>query len=355
MRGPPPASVASTVLLPFARLLLGTPAPIRKALFAETERRLASSAISWQSILDRTTRRIAQRLSVELLEAAVSATGDHALGLHGAEASHPGDLELIEYLVRSCATVGESLEVWRRYLPIVLDADFEVTREAKQSVGRLQFAPDLLVSPALIDYSLALAVLLTLRNARHADPHAVQLQFMCAKPAYASEYKRILGHMPRFGQPYNGIVFTPDYERTAMLAPDPVLHQLLARQAQQEHAALQRHRSLTGRVREAIVQTLSSGSPLPLVAHALGTSAATLRRRLIAQGTNYRRLVEQTRRDSALRRLETPQVPIAEIAFELGYSHPPAFDRAFKRWYGRSPSEYRESLTHGAIALLDER
>jgi AraC-like DNA-binding protein len=100
---------------------------------------------------------------------------------------------------------------------------------------------------------------------------------------------------------------------------------------------------------------MQQGAPLPLVARGLGMSAATLRRRLIEQGTHYRIIVEQIRRDSALHKLENPQLPIAEIAAELGYSHLSAFDRAFRRWYGRSPREYRDSLTHGAIVLLNER
>ena len=123
MKGPPPATVASCVMLPFARLLVRAAAQNRRAILNETEALLASSGLSWQGILDRTVQRIPQRLSVAMLETSVRLSGDEALGLHGAEASQPGDLKLLEYLVRSCATVGDSLEVWRRYLPLVLDAD----------------------------------------------------------------------------------------------------------------------------------------------------------------------------------------------------------------------------------------
>ncbi|HEY2736445.1 MAG TPA: AraC family transcriptional regulator ligand-binding domain-containing protein [Polyangiales bacterium] len=314
---------------------------------------LGSAGLSWQSILDRTSPRIPQRLSVKMLDMSIALTGDAALGLHGAEASQPGDLELLEYLVRSCTTVGESLEVWRRYIPVVLDADFEVMREGKQSVGRLRFAPDLLVNSALIDYSLALATLLTLRNARDPNPRALQLQLSQPRPAYAAEYERILGHMPRFGQSYDGIIFSPQYEHTLMADPDPVLHLLLSRQVQTELDAIQRHRSFSGRVREAITRMLPRGAPLPLVARELGASTATLRRKLVAHGTSYRVLLEQTRRDGALRALEGGQLPVSQIAFNLGYNHASAFDRAFKRWYGRSPTEHRESLNQRSLGLID--
>jgi AraC-like DNA-binding protein len=348
-----PATVAPAVMLPFARLLLGVPTEARRGLLARTSAMLSAAGLSWKSILERTSPRIPQRLSIKMLELSILATGDPALGLHGAEASQPGDLELLEYLVRSCATVGESLEVWRRYIPVVLDADFEVTREGEQSVGRLRFAPDLAVSTALIDYSLSLATLLTFRNARDPDPKALQLQLTQPRPSYAAEYERILGHMPRFSQPYDGLIFSAAHERTRMLNPDPVLHLLLSRQVQAELDAIQRHRSFSSRVREVITRMLPRGAPLPLVARELGASAATLRRKLTQHGTSYRVLLEQTRRDVALRQLERRQLPVSQIAFSLGYNHASAFDRAFKRWYGHSPSEHRDSLNQHGLAWVD--
>jgi AraC-like DNA-binding protein len=349
------ATVASTVVLPFARLLLLARAQARRALLDETDKLLSTAGLSWQGILERTSPRIPQRMSVEILEASIAITGDQALGLHGAEASQPGDLEILEYLVRSCGTVGESIEVWRRYTPILLDADFELTREGKQLIGRLRFAPDLYVSPALVDYSLALAVLLTIRNAREPDPTTVQLQLKRRRPSYALEYQRILGHMPRFEQSYDGLVMTSGYEQTLMQQPDPVLHLLMSRQALVELESVRRHPSLTGRVRDAIARTLRRGAPLALVARELATSPATLRRRLANQGTNYLVLVEHARRDVALRELETQGTPVSDIALALGYNHASAFDRAFRRWYGRSPTEHRQAYAHRAMSLLDRR
>jgi AraC-like DNA-binding protein len=338
-------------MLPFARLLLLARAHGQRDLLDQTERMLGRAGLSWQGILDRTIPRIPQRLSVEMLDASIAMTGDHALGLHGAEASQPGDLETLEYLVRSSATVGESIEMWRRYTPLVLDADYEVTRVGKHLIGRLRFAPELAVNHALIDYSLALAVLLTIRNVPDAKPGHVQIQLNRARPAYAAEYERILGHMPRFGQSYDGLIILREHEQRPMQSADPVLHSLMQRHAQTELESLRRHRSLTGRVREAVVQTLARGSPLTMVARELATSPATLRRMLTAQGTSYRVLVEQERRDFAMKQLELRGTSISEIAFGLGYNHSSAFDRAFRRWYGRSPSEHRE---RHSIAVIDK-
>jgi AraC-like DNA-binding protein len=63
-------------------------------------------------------------------------------------------------------------------------------------------------------------------------------------------------------------------------------------------------------------------------------------------------VVEQVRRDLAARHLEATKLSVAEISCRLGFAHAPAFHRAFKRWYGRSPNEHREHLEHGARACV---
>jgi AraC-like DNA-binding protein len=73
----------------------------------------------------------------------------------------------------------------------------------------------------------------------------------------------------------------------------------------------------------------------------LHMSAATLRRRLAEEGTTYRHLLEQSRCKLALELIEHRHVAIGEIAFLLGFSSQSAFGKAFRRWMGASPLEYR--------------
>ena len=70
-------------------------------------------------------------------------------------------------------------------------------------------------------------------------------------------------------------------------------------------------------------------------------SERTLRRRLTQEGVQLRELIEQTRREQACRYLASSSLSVSEIAYRLGFSHPPAFHRAFRRWLGVSPLQYR--------------
>jgi AraC-like DNA-binding protein len=78
-------------------------------------------------------------------------------------------------------------------------------------------------------------------------------------------------------------------------------------------------------------------------------SDSSLRRKLAAEHTTHSELLDALRRELALELLAHPELDIAEVAFRLGFSHPPAFHRAFKRWYGVSPSDHRGSGSHSAF------
>jgi AraC-like DNA-binding protein len=77
------------------------------------------------------------------------------------------------------------------------------------------------------------------------------------------------------------------------------------------------------------------------IADRLHLSERTLRRRLQAEGTRHKKLVEEIRQELATRYLESSDLGVADIAFLLGFSQAAAFNRAFRRWTGKTPGEYR--------------
>jgi AraC-like DNA-binding protein len=105
--------------------------------------------------------------------------------------------------------------------------------------------------------------------------------------------------------------------------------------------------SLSRRIRTML--HAQSGVPYELpsianVAEQMQMTEQTLRRRLKRESTSYRMIKEVIRRDFAVQKLMESTVPIQEIAFQLGYSEPRAFTRAFREWTGFSPAQYRDRL-----------
>ena len=99
---------------------------------------------------------------------------------------------------------------------------------------------------------------------------------------------------------------------------------------------------LVTRCKAHLLEHLTSGEPTERgLAEAVGLSRRTLQRRLAEHGITYKRLVDETREALARRYLENPQRSLTEITFLLGFSEQSAFTRAFRRWHGESPSDYR--------------
>lgn len=90
-------------------------------------------------------------------------------------------------------------------------------------------------------------------------------------------------------------------------------------------------------VRILVAQHLEQGAPMETVAHGLGLSERSLRRRLGESGASYRRIVEEVRCERAEQLLAEPGLNVADIALRLGYAESTSFGAAYRRWTGRSP------------------
>ncbi|MEZ5556670.1 AraC family transcriptional regulator [Haliea sp.] len=102
--------------------------------------------------------------------------------------------------------------------------------------------------------------------------------------------------------------------------------------------------SWTARVRDQIRHSLHEMPELSTVAETLDIHPQTLRRRLSAEGTTFKDIKNQLRRDTALHFLGKQGISIEEIAHRSGFSEASAFIRAFKGWTGLTPYTYRKGL-----------
>jgi AraC-like DNA-binding protein len=98
-------------------------------------------------------------------------------------------------------------------------------------------------------------------------------------------------------------------------------------------------------VKSKIVDLLSSGMVTEQdMANALHLSLRSLQRKLHEEGTSYKKILEETRRDLATKYIQNSRLSISEISFLLGFSEISNFSRAFKRWHGQAPSDFRAEL-----------
>jgi AraC-like DNA-binding protein len=101
-------------------------------------------------------------------------------------------------------------------------------------------------------------------------------------------------------------------------------------------------KDIVARAAEVVRLLLADGAAsLSSVAERLHMPARTLQRRLADQGLSFSQLIEDVRKRLARTYLQQPEIPLTEIALLLGYSESSAFSRAFRQWYGVSPSRFR--------------
>lgn len=138
------------------------------------------------------------------------------------------------------------------------------------------------------------------------------------------------------------------FDATSLSIPlrayNPTLAQAFERQTQELTQALAGDDSIASQVRDALLQQRPIGSlDMENAASRLEISVATLRRKLTAEGISWSTLLEDVRKEAAVRYLAQPNLTATDVAFLVGFSDVRAFCRAFKRWTGKTPAVFRQS------------
>jgi AraC-like DNA-binding protein len=161
-----------------------------------------------------------------------------------------------------------------------------------------------------------------------------------AKPADPTPYQRFFQAPVRFGAETTGLAFSSGLLARRIDRADPDLRRLLVRQIEQLESTVPSN--FSGWVRRIAAMRIADGDcSIDHVARIIGINKRTLNRRLSAEGTSFRQLLEETRLQAAQQMLADNSIPLAQIAVALGYSEASAFTRAFQRWCGFCPLEWR--------------
>jgi AraC-like DNA-binding protein len=284
-----------------------------------------------------------------LADAVASELSDPHVGLHLVQAVPPGAYGLLEYVACTSPNIGEAFLRLVRYHRVVSrqwsmsvhpgpdEWTFEIAPRGGKPPGQgRHYHEAFLGSVAVIAGHIGTQALLRrVWFANEAPPDMKELQGFF-------KVDRIL-----FDCSTSGFAFDASLAATPLPSSDPHLLALLERYATMLSVSMPSQEDFPGRVRAAVRDALSAGEPkLESVAKALALSTRTLQRRLQELETSFHKEVDAVRRDLAFGYLAQPALAPGEIAFLLGYSQPQDFWRAFRRWSGMTPQQYRSSGGH---------
>jgi AraC-like DNA-binding protein len=286
--------------------------------------------------------RIRVPTAIALLERARQLSQEPALGFYlGLQMSIAAHGHL-SFLAMCAPTLRDALVMAVRFVPLrntAIALRLEVTGDSAALVveERADFgsARDVLLLSTLIGiWQLGNVVL-----GRELKETIVEL--MLKKPAW---YARFEGVYPRvrFACAANRLVFEAAMLDTRLVSADSASFRLVREQCEQLLAAANAKGRLIERLRRFAISNEAGVRSFDDVAAALNMSPRTLRRQLSRDGISYSSLVEEERRTRASSLLSSSALSIKEIAARLGYSDVANFTRAFRRWSGQTPSEFRK-------------
>ena len=247
-------------------------------------------------------------------------------------------------LVR-CATLEEALRLGLRHYHGLL-ADFVPRLVVQGGVARLQLmrrAPrDPVLDPRL-DYAQKAFLLFAFGLACWLVARRVPvLSVDYTEPAPRSDSSRVYQAPIRHDQAHVGLCFDARWLELPVVQNPQSLREFLACAPANLFIKYRDAASVSERIRRLLHRRLDAGDlSLEAVGEALAIAPPTLRRRLREEGHGFQALKDALRRDAAIAHLARPELTLPEIAERLGFSEASTFHRAFKKWTGVAPGEYR--------------
>ena len=280
--------------------------------------------------------------SYDALAQWVRETGDEDLGLKAGEMVRFGEGGALDFAMRSASSLRCGVEVASRHARLFSDA-FEPKLELVGERAVIRLDSKLPWPRAAADFTLTIFYANHIRG--HLPPAtSVEVWFGHAKPANAVEYERVFeGAELRFDAPCYGIVFDRALADEPLLSSDPPLHATHCQHLHLLQTRLEKPLSFAAQVRELMAFELRRGRPTSgAIARRLQIRRRTLVRRLHQERTTFKAQLDELRHELALDLVTRQERTLREISAFLRFSHLQAFHRAFRRWTGRTPAQYRE-------------
>jgi len=282
-----------------------------------------------------------------VLRAALLTSDNAALGLHMGERTSAGKFGVVGYLAEQSSCLREALAISSAYVSVLTEGPrLEVVEENELATLRLTLICDGLPEVQLTTEFATTWLLRLVRQFVGDDAQVQRAFFAYPSPAHRAEYTRVFGGREQFSHVFSGLTIERSWLDRARPHSSPELLRLLQTQAELLLARGDRAAPPLQRVKRWLsAHSLESRPTMDTVARELGMSARSLRRQLACERVLYSELVEDARAARAKELLGDTQCSVQDAAYALGFEAPAAFSRAFRRWTGMAPSEYRAERT----------
>ena len=280
-----------------------------------------------------------------LWKIAAEKTRDPCIGLKVASLWHPTTLHALGYSWFASNNLGEAYERLQRYSRFINTATNGLIQIEKSADSyclildpeRMNPTP----APVAIDAGLAMLFHMS-RSAYGENFRPIRVSIQHDEPNGFERFSELFEAPVAFSQPENALWLDPAMVSESLASANPELARVNDRIITDYLANLDRD-DVTMRVRSQLIERLPTGNINEEgIALSINVSQRSLQRKLKEQGLSFTQLLDSTRKELGLQYVRDPQHSFNEISFLLGFAEPGNFSRAFKRWHGKSPSQYRQ-------------
>ncbi len=280
----------------------------------------------------------------KLWRLAVEASGDPCFALKASAYVQPATFHSLGLAMMASQNLEDALLRTARFSRIVSNAVDVVIEHTPQGVKEVvTFLPGVPTVDEGIDLFMASTLKLgRMLTAMEHMPVEIRLR-RDGSAAMRAEFEAFFGCPVEFRAEENSLLIPHEWMNT----PLPMANPELARQ--NDKVVMEYLRSFDGariseKVRAELISRLPAGEPARGdVAGVLNMSEKTLQRRLRDEDTSYQQILDETRNELAKQYLSERQLSVCDVTFRLGFSDQSSFTRAFKRWTGISPGEFRNA------------
>ena len=267
---------------------------------------------------------------------------DPGIGLRLGSEERPERYNPVAIAALYSRSFGDALKRIARYKRLVSPQEIRITEGKECAVEFVWLLAEATEAPTWIDMCFAWTVTIGRRGiGRCINPLRVELR---RPEAHRRLYEHHFGCPVKFGAQRNKLFFRAEDVSAPFVTHNPELLELVAPQLEAELKEQLSGGSLKEQAKGTLKRLLAGDKPrLEDVAVELRISARTLQRRLLEEGMTFHNLVEEARREMAQHYLSQTSLELNETAYLLGYEDPNSFIRAFHKWEGTSPGEWRSS------------
>jgi AraC-like DNA-binding protein len=279
-----------------------------------------------------------------LMNRCVELTGEEVFGLQAAEQLQPQVLHALGLAWLSSDTVYDGLKRLVRFGKLV-STTLDLGLREEGDVVHIDLGSNVAIdnfAPANRDYGVGMIVRMSqMTLGEFLAPISVAIERPA--PAQPERWEYMLSSRVEFNAPSTSITWSRADIMEPLLTGDPALARVNDEQTQ---AYLDSFLAQTTsrEVVDKIIERLPDGPPnQQQIADSLHVSNRTLQRKLKEEGTSFMDLLQDTRLQLARKYLRQPNRSVVETSYLLGFSEPSTFSRAFKRWTGVAPIEFRDA------------